>query len=255
MLGEEGHVSELAAPYVLGALEPDEIEQVELHLAVCATCRDLVEDERRVVGLLPYLAEPQPVPARARRMLLNRIQDEYDEPVASGSPSSRWIPALAGRVGWVAAASAAVLALVFAVNSFQMQGEVQKKDQVISEQQRSIVEFVSSPRGWMTNLETTGAAPNAGGGLIADPTRNAAILVVDGLTQPEEGSAYVVWMINDDRHVNVGELIVDNEGRGQLYITMPGSLASYDGIIITHEHAEVQVASPSGVHVMASSFD
>jgi hypothetical protein len=254
MVEEEGHVSELVAPYVLGALEPDEIEQVELHLATCAYCRELVEAERRVVRYLPYLAEPQPVPARARRMLLNRVQEE-SAPLRESEAAPRRIPVLTGRLGWIAAASAAVLALVFAVNSFQMQGEVQKKDQEMSQQQQTIANFVSSPRGWMTNLESTGVAPGAGGGIIVDPTTNAAILVVDGLSQPEEGRAYVVWMVDGNEHINVGVLVVDEEGRGQLYITMPGSLASYDGIVITEEPATPQVASPRGVRVMASTFD
>jgi hypothetical protein len=250
MLGnEEGHISELVAPYVLGALEPDEVEQVELHLEGCSMCRALVEEERRVVRALPYLAEPRPVPLSARQNLLKRVEEE-----ATPARPSRWKVLLpSGRSGWIAAATAAVLALVFAVNSFQMQGEIEQRDREISERQNEIAEVLGSSRGWTTSLE--GSAPGAGGGIIVDPTTNAAILVVNGLEQPEEGHIYVVWMVDDGEHVNVGNLAVDDNGSGQLYITGRGALAAYEGLVITEEVDDTQVAGPSGDEVMAATFE
>jgi hypothetical protein len=248
---EEDHISELVAPYVLGALEPEEVEHVELHLEQCALCRALVEEERRVVRALPYLAEPRPVPRQARHNLLKRIERE-----ATPVPSSRWKVLLpSGRSGWIAAATAAVLALVFAVNSFQMQGEMEKRDQEASEDRANIAEVVQSRGSWMTSLEGSSLAPGAGGGIIVDPTTNAAILVVDGLEQPDEGHAYVVWMVNGGDHVYVGNLQLDDNGRGQLYITGRGALANYEGLIITEEVDDTQVAGPTGEEIMAATFE
>lgn len=56
------HVDDLVAAYALGALEPEEREQVERHCRACVRCARLVADERRLVGLLP-LAAPSAVPA------------------------------------------------------------------------------------------------------------------------------------------------------------------------------------------------
>lgn len=246
---EESHISELVAPYVLGALEPDEVERVELHLEHCALCRSLVEEERRVVQALPYLAEPRPVPLSLRENLLQRAREESHVP----SPS-RWKKLLpSGRSGWIAAASAAVLAIVFGVNSLQMQGEIEKQQEEASEDRAIIAEMVQSPGGWMTSLE--GGEPGAGGGIIVDPTTNRAIMVVDGLEPPEDEHDYVVWMIQNNEHVRVGNLVVDEDGRGQLYINTPGALAAYDGMKITEEHSEAQVAGPSGNEVLAATFE
>lgn len=252
---EEGHISELVAPYVLGALEPDEVEQVESHLEQCSACRALVEEQRHVVTALPYLAEPQPVPARAREQLFARIREESDEPGESRFSRIKTFLLPSGRAGWIAAATAASLALVFALNSFQMQSEMDKQAEEASEERANIAEMVQSPGGWMTSLE--GGVPGAGGGIIVDPTTNRAIMVVDGLEQPQEDHEYVVWMVDNanGEHTNVGNLLVDEDGRGQLYITTPGALASYDGMMITEEVDETNVAGPTGDQVMAATFE
>jgi anti-sigma factor RsiW len=249
MSGRDDHISELVAPYVLGALEPDEVEQVELHLDHCPMCRELVESERTVVRALPWLAEPRPVPLRARKQLLARAQDDIAQ-----EKRSRWKILLpSGRSGWIAASMAAVLAVVFAVNNFQMQGEMQKRDLEESEARASIAEIVKSPRGWTTNLVSN--TPGAGGGIIVDPTTNAAIMVVDGLDQPQADHSYAVWMVSGDEYVHVGNLAVDDEGRGQLRITAQGTLTNYDGLMITEERDEVMVAGPSGDEIMAATFE
>lgn len=254
---DQRHISELVAPYVLGALEPDEIDQVESHLEHCPACQQLVAEQRQVMTLLPYLADPQPVPARAREQLMARARADV-EPVAwPESRASRVKSFLlpSGRVGWIAAASAAALALVFAVNSLQMQSEMDRAAEEASEDRANIAEMVQSPGGWMTSLD--GGVSGAGGGIIVDPTTNRAIMVVDGLEPPQDDHAYVVWMVDEQsgEHLNVGNLLVDEDGRGQLYITTPGALASYDGMMITEEVDAANVAGPSGDQIMAARFE
>jgi anti-sigma-K factor RskA len=251
----DGHISELVAPYVLGALEPDEVEQVESHLERCATCRQQVDEQRQIVSMLPYLAEPAPVPAHVRQHLMASVRgdDDQSEPTRLERIKTFVLPS--GRAGWVAAATAAVLAGVFAFNSFQMQNEMEKRAEEASEDRANIAQMVQSPGGWMTSLE--GGASGAGGGIIVDPTTNRAIMVVDGLDQPRDEHSYVVWMVDNqnDQHVNVGNLIVDEDGRGQLYITSPGALANYDGMMITEERDQENVAGPTGDEVMAATFE
>jgi hypothetical protein len=252
MLEEDSHVRELAAPYVLGALEPDEVEQVELHLLECAECRSLVEAERRVADLLPFLAEPIPVPARARRNLLERFQTPA--PLESEDDSRSRVVTLLTRLGWVAAISAAFVAVFLGWNSTQMQNQVNKKNSelsVLTQNQQTIAQFVSSPNGFVTSLQNTGVASGAQGGVILNPTRNAALLVVEGLPKPPTGHSYVVWMVRGNEHVNAGVLPVDSQGRGTLYITMSEALASFDGILVTEE-AGARVSNPSGTRMLAA---
>lgn len=249
------HIGELAAPYVLGALEPEEVEQVELHLLTCAGCRELVEAEREVANLLPLLAAPLPVPARARRNLLAAVRSgPLDEPLlADPAPRSNVVTILT-RLGWVAAISAAVLAVVLAWNGSQMQDQVNKKNtelNVLKENQQTIAQVVSGPDGFVTNLKGTGIASGAQGGLIMNPTKNSALLAVEGLPKPPSGHVYVVWMTRGNKQVNAGVLPVDSQGHGTLYITMPQALASFDGLLVTEE-TEAQVSSPSGTRMLVA---
>lgn len=252
MLEEDSHIRELVAPYVLGALEPDEVELVELHLLECPDCRDLVEAERRVADLLPFLAEPVSVPARARRNLLERFR--LPSPLTrQDDPRPRVVTVLT-RLGWVAAMAAAVFALFLGWNSTQMQNQVNKKNSelsVLSQNQQTIAQFVSSPNGFVTSLQNTGVAAGAQGGVILNPTRNAALLVVEGFPKPPTGHSYVVWMVRGDEHVNAGVLPIDSQGRGTLYITMPQALSSFDGILVTEETG-TRVSIPSGTHMLAA---
>ncbi len=255
MLDADPHIGELAAPYVLGALEPEEVEQVEVHLLTCADCRELVEAERDVARLLPLLAEPLPVPARARRALLAEVRSESVDELLSGVPATRSnVTTILTRLGWIAAISAAVLAVFLAWNSSQMQDQVNKKDSelnVLKENQQTIAQVVSGPDGFVTNLQTTGVASGAQGGFIVNPTKNAALLAVEGLPKPPAGHVYVVWMTRGTDHVNAGVLPIDNQGRGTLYITMQQALSSFDGLLVTEE-TEAQVSSPSGTRMLAA---
>jgi len=250
MLDGSGHVDGEIAAYVLGALEPEEVEAVELHLETCQDCRLLFERQRAVVGLLPYVADPQPVPARVRRGLRDRITQRQPVPVASG----RRRPALLARIGWVAAVSAAVIAGIFAWHGYQMQAEMRQKDSqltVLKQNQHTLTGVVGSPGGIITTLQGTGAASTAQGGVILDPTRNAALVVVDGLPRPVAGDAYVVWMVKGGHHVNAGVLPVDDQGHGQLYITPPDALTTYDQILVTEESGAL-ASAPRGSTLLAA---
>lgn len=61
---------DLAAPYALGALDPDETAAFEAHLAGCAACRAEVESFRDVVGLVGFAARPAEPPLALRDRIL-----------------------------------------------------------------------------------------------------------------------------------------------------------------------------------------
>lgn len=279
--GEHGDgadpIRELIAPYVLGALEPAEVEAVELHLQTCAACRALVDEERRVVGLLPYLARPQPVPLRARRTLFARLRDLTDEAAgargtsgrlsqpaldeqpdaADSAPVSRvrrWrAPVSIARLGWVAAVVAAALAAIFFWNSQQMQTQVARKNSEISaaQQSQSSLSRIISQHGIVTTLRSTGAAPNAQGGIVLDPTHNAAVVVVSGLPKPPPNESYVVWLVRGNQQTNAGILPVDDQGHATLYISPRDALSTYNGFLITEESGQLAAnSSPHGVRMM-----
>ena len=59
--------------FALGALDPEEAQQVSAHLAVCPFCRKQAADYEAVVGLLCCSIAPQEPPAHLRCRILAYI--------------------------------------------------------------------------------------------------------------------------------------------------------------------------------------
>ncbi|HKW58674.1 MAG TPA: zf-HC2 domain-containing protein, partial [Candidatus Dormibacteraeota bacterium] len=58
------------AAWVLGALDASEAETMRAHVEGCATCREVADRLRRVVGALPLAADEVAPPARLRSRIL-----------------------------------------------------------------------------------------------------------------------------------------------------------------------------------------
>jgi anti-sigma-K factor RskA len=98
-----------AAPYLLGALEPEEARAFVEHLESCAICRDEVAALAPVLEALPASAPAQRVPRALRRRVLHAARAE---PKTSARPRTRALRRSA-PAGWLAlAASMAAAAVV-----------------------------------------------------------------------------------------------------------------------------------------------
>ena len=62
--------------YLLGALEPDERERFEEHMAGCAACRRDVEDLRVAVDALPVSVQPIRPPAALKQRIMAVVGQE-----------------------------------------------------------------------------------------------------------------------------------------------------------------------------------
>lgn len=97
------------APYVLGALDPDEARSFVRHLERCVVCRDEVASLAPVIDALPASAPPRPVPAALRRRMLRAVRAE---PRARGSRAREVALGRSAPAGWLALAAALVAAFV-----------------------------------------------------------------------------------------------------------------------------------------------
>ena len=106
---ERAEIHDLSAAYALDALDADELEAFEEHLARCAECRENVASFQAASAELAYDVEaPAPSPALRDRIL--------DQAAASGrrssrSPRRRWALPVAATAA--VAAGIAALALAF----------------------------------------------------------------------------------------------------------------------------------------------
>ncbi len=88
-----GHLDDLAAPFALGALEPDEVERVEQHCRSCPPCSRLVADADWVAGMLPFLSPVVAPPPAAKAALFARIEQSATGPARASLPPMATIPA------------------------------------------------------------------------------------------------------------------------------------------------------------------
>jgi anti-sigma-K factor RskA len=86
--GHERHRDELAA-YLLGALEPGEVAELERHLAGCDECRTELEWLRPAVQLLPESVPRVKPPQELRGRLMEQVRAESDS-APEPSRKRRW---------------------------------------------------------------------------------------------------------------------------------------------------------------------
>jgi anti-sigma-K factor RskA len=187
-------VEELAGAYALHALPPDEMADVDRHLAGCRKhpeVADLVATALRLSALAP---EMEPPPA-----LKTRLMDAVREDLAAeraAVPARRpdgqergWLSRLFGspRLGY---ALAGALALVVAALLLTRSGGDGGDDTVVRD------------------IQGTGIT----GEVIYIPDEQTAVMNVEGLDPPPEGQAYQVWAITGGNPVSIGFLDVPDEG-------------------------------------------
>jgi len=202
-----GELRELAAACALGALEPEELAEVERHLAAPGPhhgCRDAVDRARAAAAELAYVLPEVKPPPGARSALEVRI----------GRPRSRRTSRM-GAVGWAAAAAAAValvLSQVHRLDARSLRGDVaqaraaalaaaEERDRLRAAL-RSLEGAAALQREALALLDRPGTrlvpmAPQRG-----EAARAVAILdgggraVVTSTTMPSQpGKTYQLWVI------------------------------------------------------------
>ena len=207
-VGPAGCGEDVAA-YALGALEPDEAQRFERHLAGCDLCRTDLDALRPVVETLPATATPVDPPPELRKRIMNVVEAEAKQrrraERAERAPAERrwWrarmLPAVA------AAAAAAVIATV-----------------VISggdEATRSIQAAVNPP--------------GAQAELRMDDGRGT--LVVEGMPAAPDGRVYQVWKQHRNGPPQPTDALFTPTSDGHASVAVPGSMDGVEQVLVSTE--------------------
>jgi anti-sigma-K factor RskA len=195
----------LAAPYALDAVEPDERNRFESHLAVCEQC------QAELAGFLATAArlgeaEATAPPAGLRDRVVGLAgTTQQEHPVVTALAQRSRLRRIAPRIAMAAAIAVAVVG----IGGF------------IVEHERA--EDLSADRTRFTTLMTADDATTtegavAGGGTLrvtASPTRDAAVVVGSSLDPLDPGRTYQVWRMKDNKPTSAGML---GRGSGLLYV-------------------------------------
>jgi anti-sigma-K factor RskA len=173
---------ELAAPYALDALDADERERFERHLAECERCSAQLADLQEAVAALAFAVEgPEPSPSLRGRILESARAEDGAKVVPF--PRKRWaLPAVA-----TIAAVAACAAVGLGIWASSLSNSLDRERSANARNAQAI------------DLVGEGAQVKAlaqgKGGLLVAPGGGRAALVVCGLSSAPAGKTYEAWVI------------------------------------------------------------
>jgi anti-sigma-K factor RskA len=231
---------DLAAAYVLGALEPDEARAFEARLAASDELRRDVAELNEVSGLLALGAPPVPRDDDAlKRRLLATVRD------AGGSrrgPGRGGFPAWLGPIGLAAAAG---LALVAGVQAVQMRGlgremaGLRRQADSLSERlayRERTLDHIFEPTTDLILLSAPGARP-PGIQLFWNRATRKVIVHAFNLPPADEGLVYQLWFLADGPPVPGGTFQSDPDGHALATVDGPAEGLVLRGAAVTIEPA------------------
>jgi hypothetical protein len=245
-LGHE-EIEELLGVYALDALDPDEREQVELHLYDCPRCRAEVADHREVAAMLAHGGAPAP------EGLWDRIVDSLEEtPPAMrlelGDKDASIVPldtrrrsrSRFGRPAAIASVAAAVLVGALGVEVLHQRDEIDRLSSGAAEQ--AFVDAVLDP----SSREAVLVSPDGTVRARAVATDSGGYLIADDLPALSGGRIYQLWGLSGDKVISLGVLGSDPS------IVQIGVDDRIDGLAITDE--EEPVEATNNQPVVAGNF-
>jgi hypothetical protein len=210
---------ELAAGYVLGALEPDDEHAFQRHLGDCATCEANVRELEAVVGELAYAAPPVDPPDTLWAGIRREIQSEAVRPGTipeaappattepagrpggpvrpEGRPDQRRRPARPTRrprrlLPGLAAAAAIVLVAVLSVWNLNLRDENAAIRGRVAALERA-TQLANDPNASLVTLDDTPGPEGAQATVIASSTQDRGVLLVESLPPLARGRVYELW--------------------------------------------------------------
>src|SRR5262245_37618889 len=222
---------ELLALHAIGALDGDDVERLEAHLATgCAACTSELAEFERAGALLAWTAAPVSPPAALRERLLDSLEVRpatergpipFPPRVQTQAPRSR-PAAVAAAFVLLAAAAIAIVFLTTALIAAQSQldnavrqiadarSREQEKDAKIEKQGR-IIDVVSDPGVRIVPLSANATA-EAGVSVAWNAKEQRGLLVARNLPKVAADKAYELWLIADGKPVPAAVFNTDAQG-------------------------------------------
>jgi anti-sigma-K factor RskA len=209
-------LEELAAGYVLGALEPDDEHAFQRHLETCSICQATVRELEAVVGELAYSTPPVDPPdtvwAGIRRQIKPEAARRGAVPGPATTAAGQGVPApggpIPGTVGGpapgtagagrglrllpgLAAAAAILLVVVLSLWNLNLRDEnAVYRDRVAALERAT--QLANDPTA---NLVALNGSAGVQATVIASTREDRGVLLVENLPPLQRGRVYELWGI------------------------------------------------------------
>jgi anti-sigma-K factor RskA len=229
-----------AAAYALGALDGDDLDAFERHLASgCAACETYVREASEALAKLSDHPSELSPPPRVKEALMRRAAVEGHRMRGA----RRW-PRV--RLTWAAATAAAMV--IAGLGSWYYAAARYEARLGRLAHDAAIAELLRQPGARVVDLRPTGPAPGAHGRVVWHDTSGGR-LIVSNLPAAGAGKAYELWTIRSGTPQAAGTFGVDDTGAAVVGVAPTGG--AVDVFAITLEPAG-GVPAPTGPIVLAS---
>lgn len=242
---EHKQAEELLEAYVIGALDPDELSELEKHLSdKCEKCDAILSTLQDVtIRLAESLPEREP-DVRLKEKILARISpSETDKKAPVGFVQK--------NAGWLAAASLAAVMVIVLLRMGSLSEDIEVLQTNLLEME-DVTSLLSSPGMEFMDLRGIGPNERAFGKVVYDKDKGNGFVYMYQLPQTPEGMQYQIWVMWDGVPTSAGTFYVEDNGSAVLTLTGlpdPAKIASFD---VTLE-PEGGLTSPTGMMYLTGS--
>ena len=267
-----GHVDDLVAGYVLGALEADEAAVVDAHVRTCPVCERSLAEAQRTASMLPFVVEMRKPPIDSKVTLFARVAhsrraaaesslplhgvDAWRTPTipssagaamaqagAEGSSPSASVPASNGsRAGRLISVLSVPLLIALIATGFwglQLQNELSSQSSQLAALQSELANFGSGATSYP--LSPGYDAPQAEGQIVIGSDGRAGMLQID-VNSKDAAGAYELWVNQDGKLVPAAEFTVGQDGEGQARFELDQPFGEYESVHIRAKSVDPSAA-------------
>jgi anti-sigma-K factor RskA len=182
----EAGIHELTAGYALDALDSEERDAFEAHLAGCERCQEELTSFWQVTGALAVAATGAPPSDSLRERILADARSERQNVIPLESRRQRLLPVLSA-----AAAIAAAVAVGLGLYAVSLNGELDDTQAALAHQ-TDVASVLADP-------DARSVALQSGDGRVVVADSGDAVLVLNDAKPLPEGKTYQAWVIGTDR--------------------------------------------------------
>lgn len=241
-------IRELLEPYALDALEVEERQIVEQHLATCRECGRLLAEYREVLAHLPDLlaaATPERLSPGVKGQLLEKIRESQAPPpgeAAERSPRSQpqpWTRRPKRRLWQLATAISAILLLLILLWNIQLNVALARERALRMEvadivgRQELVLEVIDSEQTDRLVLLPPSQTSDAYGKVFSRSDMPHVVAMAARLPRPPAGRAYHLWLSRGTATELAGVMAVDDDGFGMLIHQAEQDGPIYESAILT----------------------
>ncbi len=249
-------IHEKIGAYAIGALDRDEVPDVEGHVRECAECARALGEYRRLPAALDLAVPDAPLPDGFSKRLVRRatgrqrlavVPIPFRRPPVRDGLRRYWQRLGDSRLPWGLAAACLLVALLAT-------GRISELNADLSEQRAyraRVTEVMASPGLRSRAVESVNSQVQ--GNLFVSKRRDSAVLMCTGLPALEEGRVYQVWLTSGGKVESAGTFKTWSRGTYYFLVHPREGLAQYSRLRVTVE-PEGGSSAPTGRDVMRARF-